>query len=383
MLSGPKFAAAPDHAKLLHVLALCYAAEARTDGFVPAAVARKLTNARPSQFEAAIEHLTSVQPGCTNPSWEQHEGGWILHDYDYPLYGNPMKADHEVRREQKVKAGREGGKASAQARLEKHGTSQPIRMNTADLHHKSNTAQHETITTSTQNSAEPTEPSVSRPPKGRGVDKTREDREGSASTTDLVIPSTQDAAPLSSATEAEPEAPASKHPHAPASVGASVDSPSKPPPAPEAGPKLARAGAHAQPLPSLPHPSSPTTHGDPVTEVANDTAPKPAPTEVQHVKGWLFGKRGWNDVTRDTHLHEEAIAKQILSLGTPWSDLQHQLDAMWEQTDADDRPSSLAYFWTRLQDEAHARTKQQPPSHARNDSGTTKLSPVLPARSKQ
>src|SRR5258708_5351591 len=126
MLSGPKFAAAPDHAKLLHVLALCYAAEARTDGFVPAAVAKKLTKARPSQFEAAIEHLTAVQPGCTNPSWEQHEGGWILHDYDDPLYGNPMKADEEVRRVQKSRAGHEGGKKSAQVRAEKYGTAQPL-----------------------------------------------------------------------------------------------------------------------------------------------------------------------------------------------------------------------------------------------------------------
>jgi hypothetical protein len=123
-------------------------------------------------------------------------------------------------------------------------------------------------------------------------------------------------------------------------------------------------------------------HGDAVVhDQANGTAAKPAPTEVQHVKGWLFGKRGWNDVTRDTHLREEAIAKQILSLGATWSDLQQQLDVMWDETDPDDRPSSLAYFWTRLQDEAHARIKQQPPSHARTDEGPTRISPKAPARS--
>jgi hypothetical protein len=307
MLSGPKFAAASDHAKLLHILALCYAAEARTDGFVPAAVAGKLTKARPSQFKAAIEHLTSVQPGCTNPSWEQHEGGWILHDYDDPLYGNPMKADEEVRRVQKSRAGHEGGKKSAQARAAKYGTAQP----------------------------------------------------------------------LSSPAEADTEALASKHQHAPASGSASSDSPSQPPPAPEADPKLARAGAHAQPLPSLHPTSSPTTHGDVVTEVANGTTPAPVnKVAVGRLLDWLCVKHGWTTIIRTTFLREEPIAKSIASLGTPWSDLQQQLDAMWEQTDADDRPSSLAYFWTRLQDEAHARTKQQPPSHARTDEGVTKVKPT-------
>lgn len=212
MLSGLKFASAPDAAKLLHFMALCYAAENLTDGYITESAARKLTKARGRDFERAIEHLSTTQPGCTNPSWELQAGDqaqpngdraqpnrvWFLHHYDDPLYDNPMKAGLDKRREQKSRAGVEGGKKSAEARAKKYGTARP----------------------------------------------------------------------LNSAREADPEAGTRTPTEAGASSGASAVQPSKPPSTHEADSKLARAGAHAQPLPSPPSPSLPL----PSTHASTDNA---------------------------------------------------------------------------------------------------------------
>jgi hypothetical protein len=129
-------------------------------------------------------------------------------------------------------------------------------------------------------------------------------------------------------------------------------------------------------------------HGDEVVHTSNgltlDAALQAAVVPVDHdvttVCLWLLNKRQWESFSSlEIAKRERAIAAQMLNLGLECDELIHQLDAMWEQTDADDRPSSLAYFWTRLQDEAHARTKQQAPSHARTGDGLTKVKPEVPA----
>ncbi len=325
MLNGAKFAGATDHAKLLHFLGLCYAASALTDGFVPEVIARKLTHADRKTFDRSMAHLSSVQPGCDHPSWESRLGGWFLHDYDDPIYGNPLREDLEKRREQKVKAGAEGGKKSALARLEKYGTAQPP----------------------------------------------------------------------SSKPEAQPEAPASKHPEAPASTSAS-ESPT--PPA-EADPKLAHAGAQAgiRAL-SLPFPSLPLvtdTHGD-VVKVGVNGRPTDTPRLPTDLKGWsdwdqlsesarvgrvmdfLPAKRGDHQtLDAEKYQHELSVSKQVVSLALVGPVLKKHLNVWWDESDPDDRPSSLEYFWTRMQQLENEGLKQQSRPHART-SGLSRISESLP-----
>jgi hypothetical protein len=332
MPTGPKFAGASDTAKLLHFLGLCYAAHAVSDGFVPEAVARKLTSASHKQFDQAIAHLTSVQPGCENPSWETRAGGWFLHDYDDPLYGNPMKEDSEKRREQKVKAGAAGGKKSAQARLARYGTAQPP----------------------------------------------------------------------SSKPEAEPEAPASKHPEAPASTSASTtplpkqtEAPRSTTP-PRVGARAHARNAHAEalPFPSSPDPSvTPDTsgvketslrHGDdavlvgvPPLATTGNGASTSLTTQAIHLVDWLLVNRGDHTFgSKEEQQRELATASQMLQLGLSYPEVLTKLKAYRDAMDPDDVASSLGFYYGRLQDDAHAELKR-PRAHA--SSGTTsKLGESLP-----
>ena len=321
MPNGAKFAGASDLAKLLHFLGLCYAASNLSDGFVPEPIARKLTRADRKQFDRAIAHLSSVQPGCDHPSWEARPGGWFLHDYDDPLYDNPMREGLEKRREQKVKAGAAGGKKSALARLEKYGTAQPP----------------------------------------------------------------------SSKPEAEPEAPPSKLFEAPASNSASAAATTSP----EADSKLARAGAHAQPLPSSPSPSTPDPsatpgtsgvkemsgeHGDNAVLVASNGDASRATllrTDAVHLVDWLLVNRGDHTFgSREEQESELTTATQMLQLGQSYPQILAHLKRYRAEMDPDDIASSLSYYYVRIQDDVHTALKQKRGPHV--DSGPTKLSESLP-----
>jgi len=322
--NGPKFAGASDTAKLLHFLALCYAANAVTDGFIPEPIARRLTSASRKQFDEAVAHLSSVQPGCEHPSWEARPGGWFLHDYDDPLYGNPMREDSEKRREQKVKAGAEGGKKSALARLAKYGTAQP--------------------------------------------------------------PSSKPEAELEAPASKRPEAPASAPASTGPSPKQTEAHRSTTPPRVGARPHARVAHAEALPFPSSPDPSvTPGTsgvketsgeHGDNAVLVA-DSNGAAAATQAVHLVDWLLVNRG--DATFKTRAeqeHELATATQMLQLGLSYPEVLARLQAYRDAMDPDDVASSLGFYYGRLQDDVHAELKASPP-HARSGK-LTRLSPTLP-----
>lgn len=98
----PKVAAISDKAFRLHVTGICYAARNLTDGQILKAVLPMLAGTRKLATELTEAGL-----------WESTPAGWTIHDYlDY----NPSRADLEERRGKRQAAGREGGKASGQAR---------------------------------------------------------------------------------------------------------------------------------------------------------------------------------------------------------------------------------------------------------------------------
>jgi hypothetical protein len=289
--TGPKLATASDTAKLLHFLGLCYAASALSDGFVPEGVARKLTQASYRQFTQAIEHLSTVQPGCAHPSWERRDGGWFLHDYDDPLYRNPMRSGRKTH-EDKQRAGAEGGKKSVQTRLERYGTAQP----------------------------------------------------------------------LTSPTEADPEAP---------NISASKQAPEADPP-------------EGLKLPSSRLPSSPfVLSGDKAIQEGNGAPAHPwarvsRATLIGHVGGWFLDFKQWRDIKPQTRVDLEADATAMVDLGIPGDQLHAILVGLATKRDPDD-VNRLSYFWQPVQDEQHARTKQQAGSHARTDEGITRIKPTIPA----
>lgn len=116
-------------------------------------------------------------------------------------------------------------------------------------------------------------------------------------------------------------------------------------------------------------------HGVAINGVApapTSAAPSPQ-VQVLRLLDWLMAKHGWSTWSSlDTQKREAQLAIRIVELGIPVADLYRTLDAWWQETDPDDRPSSLGYFWTRLQDEQHAALKQRR-SHTRTDEGLTKL----------
>src|SRR5205807_7601540 len=101
MPEGPKFDGVPSTAGWLHTCALAFCArQAATnvaDGFVPAGRVYKLTNDPPAAVQKAIQWLVKPRPGCLNPLWHAVDGGWSIHDYDDPEYGNPTRAGAEAR----------------------------------------------------------------------------------------------------------------------------------------------------------------------------------------------------------------------------------------------------------------------------------------------
>ena len=99
--------------------------------------------------------------------------------------------------------------------------------------------------------------------------------------------------------------------------------------------------------------------------------------QVGRVMDFLPAKQGNHQLKPETYQHELAVAKQIISLALDGPDLKHHLEAWWDDSDPDDRPSSLEYFWTRLQQLESEGLKQQSRPHARI-SGPTKLSESLP-----
>jgi|SRR5579859_1560389 len=93
---------------------------------------------------------------------------------------------------------------------------------------------------------------------------------------------------------------------------------------------------------------------------AIEPAVVPVDRQVSALCEWLLDRRGWQTFgSMEATKRERGLAAHILELGTPFPTLVSSLDAMWEATDPDDRPSTLGYFWTRLQDEQHAALKQQ------------------------
>jgi hypothetical protein len=118
--TGAKFACAPSSVGWLHIAALCWTAEALTDGFIPKSQVYKLTNDHPRIVDAAIRFLTATQPGAQNPAWEKDAArdGYNIHDYADEKYGNPTRARHQAW----VENGRRGGQASAQARAQGGGS---------------------------------------------------------------------------------------------------------------------------------------------------------------------------------------------------------------------------------------------------------------------
>jgi hypothetical protein len=103
----PKIIALSDAAFRAHVLALCYCASNRTDGFISLAAARLFASVR------VIRELTGAG------LWHMEEnGGYTLHDY---LAYNPSKAEAEATAKAKAIAGAKGaakrwnGKADSKA----------------------------------------------------------------------------------------------------------------------------------------------------------------------------------------------------------------------------------------------------------------------------
>ena len=273
-----------------------------TDGFIASSKPFELVKARRQDVEKAIAHLSTVQPGCDNPSWEKRPGGWFLHDYDDPIYANPLRETVRALQETRANSASAAGKASALARKQKYGTAQPPRVQS---------------------------------PNEAPNDRSEPPFENRSRT---------EVSPV----ERLPEHRSNPNPNLPAMRSNNTD-------------------VHGvEKVVS-------DKHGDVVTEVANGQPAAGGKVIVGRLLDWLCVKHDWASLSRDVFLREEAIAKQISSLGTPWPDLQQQLDTMWESTDPDDRPSTLGYFWTRLQDEAHAHLKQRQPSHARSESAPTKL----------
>jgi hypothetical protein len=125
---GPKFASGPELAVSLHFKALCHSALMLTDGFIAADKPYELVKARRQDVEKAIKHLTTTQPGCDNPSWEERLGGWFLHDYDDPIYANPLRETVRTQQLARTKSAAAAGKASARVRRERFGTAQPPRV---------------------------------------------------------------------------------------------------------------------------------------------------------------------------------------------------------------------------------------------------------------
>ena len=90
----------------LHFSALTYCSRHLTDGELPAIAIQSA--AKDAQVPAAVGSLL-----LKVKLWEKKRGRTLIHDY---LEYNPSRAEVEAMREEKVRAGRAGGLASARAR---------------------------------------------------------------------------------------------------------------------------------------------------------------------------------------------------------------------------------------------------------------------------
>lgn len=88
---------------------------------------------------------------------------------------------------------------------------------------------------------------------------------------------------------------------------------------------------------------------------------------------WFYRKHGWGNTRRATYEHEMGVAMQMLSEGIELPRLLVLLDAWWDATDPRNRPSTLEYFWQKLQVEANEERK----ALGRSTSWVNGLSPLV------
>jgi hypothetical protein len=312
---GPKFIGAPELAFSLHVKALCYCARALTDGFVPSGNARELVKKASSrEFQRALNHLITVQPGCANPSWEERPGGWFLHDYDDPQYANPLRAESQQRARTRQIAGKSGGQRSADVRREKYGSAQPLRT--------------------------PSAQSLSSAPEANAEASPEAPFDGVAS----------------SGAEASPKQTPRTTPKLPALHSTTTDVHG------DHKNVSIRHGDNALQVPA---------------NGAVPDQPSPE-TQAVKLLDWLLVSRGSGSFrSRDEQEQEHAIAVQLVGLGLPLPELLATLQGYRDAADPDEVGSSLKFYWMRTQDDAHDVLKQQQRPHARTD-GLTKAAESLP-----
>jgi hypothetical protein len=107
----PKIAKAGIEGLALQIAGLCYANRQRTDGEIPAKIARTLLDL--PQPQRVIRRLVSLK------IWEEIPGGFLIHNYDQY---QPSRAEIDDRRRAKAMAGRKG--AHSKWHGKSHGTSQ-------------------------------------------------------------------------------------------------------------------------------------------------------------------------------------------------------------------------------------------------------------------
>jgi len=143
--------------------------------------------------------------------------------------------------------------------------------------------------------------------------------------------------------------------------------------------QVGATAAPTQPAPDLATPEyAPTTSGGNGGPISwSDWPTLPVIKRRIHLTNWLFVKHGWQTVEAKTLEHEHAIADHIAELELDGDALHKHLEAWWVESDPDDRPTSLEYFWTRLQVLEGEHIKNQHRPHVRTD-GFSKAADHLP-----
>lgn len=101
-----KVAPLSDAAFRMHVTAMAWSVEERSDGHVPSNIPKTLTGAprSPKALKAVLDELVDAE------LWERTDEGFLVHDF---LNYNPSAAQCEARRQAAAIAGSAGGKAKA------------------------------------------------------------------------------------------------------------------------------------------------------------------------------------------------------------------------------------------------------------------------------